>query len=36
MDFGIGQPGGYSPISLDEGLASSLGWFRGIGKLDNG
>ena len=26
---------GYSPISLDEGLASTLGWFRDIGKLDN-
>jgi nucleoside-diphosphate-sugar epimerase len=25
---------GYSPISLDEGLASTLGWFRQIGKLD--
>jgi nucleoside-diphosphate-sugar epimerase len=24
---------GYSPISLDEGLASTLGWFREIGKL---
>ena len=26
---------GYSPISLDEGLATTLGWFREIGKLDN-
>jgi dihydroflavonol-4-reductase len=26
---------GYSPISLDEGLASTLAWFRGIGRLDN-
>lgn len=26
---------GYSPISLDEGLASTLGWFREIGKLDS-
>jgi nucleoside-diphosphate-sugar epimerase len=26
---------GYRPISLDEGLATTLGWFREIGKLDN-
>jgi hypothetical protein len=26
---------GYSPISLDEGLATTLGWFREIGKLDS-
>jgi hypothetical protein len=26
---------GYSPISLDERLATTIGWFREIGKLDN-
>jgi dihydroflavonol-4-reductase len=26
---------GYNPISLDEGLVTTLGWFREIGKLDN-
>ena len=26
---------GYSPISLDEGLATTLEWFREIGKLDS-
>jgi dihydroflavonol-4-reductase len=25
---------GYRPISLDEGLATTLEWFRAIGKLD--
>jgi dihydroflavonol-4-reductase len=25
---------GYSPISLDEGLAATLGWFRDVGKVD--
>lgn len=25
---------GYSPISLDEGLATTLAWFRTIGKVD--
>jgi dihydroflavonol-4-reductase len=25
---------GYSPISLDEGLATTLEWFRAIGKVD--
>ena len=25
---------GYSPISLDEGLTTTLGWFRAIGKVD--
>jgi dihydroflavonol-4-reductase len=25
---------GYSPISLDEGLAATLAWFRAIGKVD--
>ena len=26
---------GYSPISLDEGLVTTLGWFREIGKLNS-
>ena len=26
---------GYSPISLDEGLATTLGWFREIGRVDS-
>ena len=25
---------GYSPISLDEGLAQTLEWFRAVGKVD--
>ena len=25
---------GYSPISLDEGLATTIGWFREIGRID--
>ncbi len=25
---------GYSPISLDEGLATTLEWFRAVGKVD--
>lgn len=25
---------GYSPISLDEGLATTLDWFRAVGKVD--
>lgn len=25
---------GYSPISLDEGLATTLDWFKAVGKLD--
>jgi dihydroflavonol-4-reductase len=25
---------GYSPISLDEGLAQTLAWFRAVGKVD--
>jgi dihydroflavonol-4-reductase len=25
---------GYSPISLDEGLARTLEWFRAVGKVD--
>ena len=25
---------GYSPISLDEGLAQTLAWFRAVGKID--
>jgi dihydroflavonol-4-reductase len=25
---------GYSPISLDEGLASTLDWFRAVGKVN--
>jgi nucleoside-diphosphate-sugar epimerase len=25
---------GYSPISLDEGLTTTLDWFKAIGKLD--
>jgi nucleoside-diphosphate-sugar epimerase len=24
---------GYSPISLDEGLATTLEWFRAVGKV---
>ena len=27
---------GYSPITLDEGLATTLEWFRAIGKLGQG
>ena len=27
---------GYSPISLDEGLAHTLAWFRAVGKVDAG
>ena len=27
---------GYSPISLDEGLAHTLAWFRAVGKVDTG
>ena len=25
---------GYSPISLDEGLVTTLDWFRAVGKVD--
>jgi nucleoside-diphosphate-sugar epimerase len=25
---------GYNPISLDEGLARTLDWFRAIGRVD--
>ena len=25
---------GYSPISLDDGLAATLEWFRAVGKVD--
>jgi dihydroflavonol-4-reductase len=25
---------GYSPITLDDGLAQTLDWFRGVGKVD--
>ncbi len=25
---------GYSPISLDDGLAATLAWFRAVGKVD--
>ena len=27
---------GYSPISLDDGLAQTLEWFRAVGKVDPG
>jgi hypothetical protein len=25
---------GYDPIGLDEGLSSTIGWLRGLGRVD--